>query len=202
MTSVYRQIGIGCEKLFRTVLRDSLGLSDQDVHWFYEAVLPTGKTRRLYLDARVPVSQIADERTRERFREWMRSCAKAVGIDPIVCSTLKGAVFEVRQGYQSKYSKRQVADIVNAATAYTQAYLPCLAILSTQIDTDILYRYKREKWVVITGVVGSNNPLTSTYDFMKDIVGYDLAGFFERNAHILRKEIEFVLNSLLSRDDQ
>ena len=31
MTSVYRQIGIGCEKLFRTVIRDSLGLTDTDV---------------------------------------------------------------------------------------------------------------------------------------------------------------------------
>ena len=35
MTSVYRQIGIGCEKLFRRVLKDSLELSDEDVTWSY-----------------------------------------------------------------------------------------------------------------------------------------------------------------------
>ena len=33
MTSVYRQIGIGCERLFRTVLRDSFDLADEDVNW-------------------------------------------------------------------------------------------------------------------------------------------------------------------------
>jgi hypothetical protein len=31
MTSVYRQIGIGCEVLFRTLLKDCLGLSSNDV---------------------------------------------------------------------------------------------------------------------------------------------------------------------------
>jgi hypothetical protein len=46
MTSVYRQIGIGCEKLFRTVLKDSLGLSASDVTWSYEIPLPSGKTRK------------------------------------------------------------------------------------------------------------------------------------------------------------
>jgi hypothetical protein len=33
MTSVYRQIGIGCEKLFRTILKDSFDLGDEDVTW-------------------------------------------------------------------------------------------------------------------------------------------------------------------------
>lgn len=49
-------------------------------------------------------------------------------------TTLKGAVFEVRQGYKSKDAKRQNADIANAAAAYTQAYLPCVVMLSSQID--------------------------------------------------------------------
>ena len=43
MTSVYRQIGIGCEKLFRTVLQDSLGLAATDVTWSYDLPLPSGK---------------------------------------------------------------------------------------------------------------------------------------------------------------
>jgi len=60
MTSVYRQIGIGCEKLFRTILRDALGLTDADVTWSYELLLPSGKTRTLYLDARVPLDKITD----------------------------------------------------------------------------------------------------------------------------------------------
>lgn len=202
MTSIYRQIGIGCEKLFRTVLRDSLGLSDADVTWSYEVLLPTGKKRTLSLDGRVPLQQIPDKVKRDQFHEWMRKSADEIGVDPKVFATLSGTVFEVRQGYKSKDSKRQNADIANAATAYTKAYLPCAAILSTQIDSDILYRYKGEKWAVITGVVGANNPLLSTYDFMRDIVGYDLAGFFKRNSRVLRKEIEVVLRALLTPEGE
>lgn len=198
MTSVYRQIGIGCEKLFRTVLRDSLGLSDADVSWSYDLLLPSGKTRTLYLDGRVPLAKVPDKTKRDQFHEWMRKCAAEVGVDPKVFSTLTGTIFEVRQGYKSKDSKRQNADIANAATAYTKAYLPCAAILSGQIDGDILYRYKGEKWAVITGIEGADNPLISTYDFMREVVGYDLAAFFKRNSKTLRLEIDNVLKALLA----
>ncbi len=202
MTSIYRQIGTGCEKLFRTILRDKLGLSDKDVTWSYKVLLPTGKKRILYLDGRVPLNRILNKSKRNQFHEWMRKAAEEVGVDPKVFATLKGTVFEVRQGYKSKDSKRQNADIANAATAYTKAYLPCAAILSTQIDSDILYRYRSEKWVVITGIIGAKNPLISTYDFMRDVVGYDLAGFFTRNSDVLRKEVEVVLRSLLTPESQ
>lgn len=43
MTSVYRQIGIGCERLFRAILRDCLDLSAEDVKWSYE--IPTAGGR-------------------------------------------------------------------------------------------------------------------------------------------------------------
>ncbi len=198
MTSVYRQIGIGCEKLFRTVLQDSLGLSTTDVTWSYTVPLPNGKTRTLYLDGRVPLSKITDKAKRNRFMGWMKDSADALGVDPKVFATLSGAVFEVRQGYKSKDSKRQNADIANAATAYTKAYLPCAAILSAQIDSDILLRYRSEKWAVVTGIEGAKNPLISTYDFMHDIVGYDLAAFFKRNSKTLRIEIDNVLKALLA----
>ncbi len=36
LTSIYRQIGAGCERLFRTILCDTLGLSETDVAWSYE----------------------------------------------------------------------------------------------------------------------------------------------------------------------
>lgn len=198
MTSVYRQIGIGCEKLFRTVIRDSLGLSDSDVAWSYEIPLPSGKIRTLYLDARVPIDKITDRAKRARFHDWMKQGADKLGVDPKLFSTLNGTIFEVRQGYKSKVSKRQNADIANAATAYTKAYLPCAAILSAQIDGDILMRYRLEKWAVVTGIVGLDDPLISTYDFMREVIGYDLAAFFERNSKVLRAEIDAVLKALLA----
>lgn len=198
MTSVYRQIGIGCEKLFRTAVKDTLGLSEADVAWSYAIPLSNRKTRMLYLDGRVPLDKIADKEKRTRFHAWMKNSAESIGVDPNVFSTLTGTIFEVRQGYKSKDSKRQNADIANAATAYTKAYFPCAVILSAQIDGDILLRYRAEKWAIVTGIEGANNPLISTYDFMRDVVGYDLAAFFKRNSKTLRSEIDTVLKILLA----
>ncbi len=202
MTSVYRQIGIGCEKVFRQVLQERLGLSDTDVVWSYEIPAPSGKTRTLTLDGRVPLAGIKDQSIRARFQDWMQSSANSLGVDAKVFSSLTGVVFEVRQGYKSKDSKRQNADIANASNAYIKSYLPCAVILSNQIDGDILLRYRAEKWSVITGVLGGNDPLTSTYDFMRDVVGYDLAGFFERNSETLRMEVDLVLRGLLATDEE
>lgn len=198
MTSVYRQIGIGCEKLFRTILKDSLSLEKEDVTWSYVVPKPNGKTRTLYLDGRVPLDKIPDAAKRAQFQAWMKTYADKIGIDPKVFRSLTGTVFEVRQGYKSKDSKRQNADIANAATAYTKGYLPCAVILSTQIDGDIMLRYRTEQWAIITGIVGANDPFSSIYDFMKDIVGYDLADFFRRNSHELRVQIDAVLKGLLA----
>ena len=55
-------------------------------------------------------------------------------VDRKVFQSLTGTTFEVRQGYKSKDSKRQNADIANAAAAYTKGYFPCAVILSGQID--------------------------------------------------------------------
>ena len=198
MTSVYRQIGIGCEKLFRTVVRDSLELSDEDVMWSYQVPSSSGRKRTLYLDGRVPLEKIGDKGKRDRFHQWMSESAKMLDVDDNVFQSLTGTIFEVRQGYKSKDSKRQNADIANAVTAYTKGYFPCAVILSGQIDGDVLLRYRVEKWSVITGIVGASNPLISTYDFMRDVVGYDLAAFFERNSSTLRTEIDTILTALLA----
>ncbi|MEX2169129.1 MAG: hypothetical protein WD851_07450 [Pirellulales bacterium] len=198
MTSVYRQIGIGCERLFRTILKDSFELSDEDVVWSYDIALDSGKTRTLSLDGRVPLDKIGDRAKRAVFHDWMKKSAETIGVDRRIFKTLNGTVFEVRQGYKSKDSKRQNADIANAASAYTKAYLPCAAILSAQIDGDILLRYRVAKWAIVTGIVGEGDPLTSTYDFMREVVGYDLAAFFQRNTKKLKNEIDAVLKALLA----
>jgi len=198
MTSVYRQIGIGCEALFRQIIRDTLGLSAEDVRWSYKVPLADGRSRTLSLDGRVPLEAIRDQDAKDRIHDWMAKAASNLGVDRRVFETLTGTIFEVRQGYKSKDSKRQNADIANAATAYTSAYLPCAVILSAQIDGDILLRYRAEKWAVVTGIVGANDALTSTYDFVKEVIGYDLAAFFERNRDVLRAEVDTVLQSLLA----
>ena len=198
MTSIYRQIGIGCERVFRTMLQDALGLSLEAVHWSYKTTGANRKKHTLYLDARVPLAEIPDQQARKRFQDWMKDSADAVGVTKKIFAALTGTVFEVRQGYKSKDSKRQNADISNAASAYIKGYLPCAAVLSAQIDSDILTRYRAEKWTVLTGLVGLNDPLRSTYDFAREVVGYDLAAFFDRNKKTLRDEVDKVLRALLT----
>lgn len=198
MTSVYRQIGIGCEQVFRLVLQDALGISAESSRWSYEVTGANNKKRKLHLDGRVPFGEVADTAAQTRFKEWMKAAADDVGVVDTVFGSLTGAVFEVRQGYKSKDSKRQNADIANAATAYIKGYLPCAVILSGQIDGDILNRYRSEKWSVMTGAVDLNDPLHSTYAFMRDVVGYDLSAFFQRNSKVLREEIDIVLKALLA----
>ncbi|MBF0108206.1 MAG: hypothetical protein HQL76_03415 [Magnetococcales bacterium] len=198
MTSVYRQIGIGCEKLFRQVLCDHLGLSVEAVNWSYTVPTSGGKTRTLHLDGRVSLADIRNTSTRKRFHGWMEQAAAAAGVAKPVFASLAGVVFEIRQGYKSKDSKRQNADIANASIAYANAYLPCAVILSAQIDDDVLLRYRRDRWSVLIGIVGSNDSLESTYEFMAEIIGYDLAGFFQRNRVALRAEIDIVLRALLA----
>ncbi len=144
MTSVYRQIGIGCEKLFRAILQDCLGLSVEDSSWSYEAHTADGRVRKLHLDGRVPLDKIKDKVALRKFRQWMKDSASLI-----------------------------------------------------QIDSDILLHYRAEKWAVITGVTGTSEPLLSTYDFLEDVVGYDLAAFFSRNQEILKNEVDSVLRKLL-----
>jgi hypothetical protein len=80
--------------------------------------------------------------------------------------------------------------------AYANGYLPVFAIFSSQIDSDIVLRYKNSRCGVITGTV-SNNPQQSLFAFCKTILGYDLAAFFKNNSEIFKTEINSVLKTLL-----
>jgi len=55
-----------------------------------------------------------------------------------------------------------------------------------------------ERWLVLRGIVGTNDPLASTFDFMKMVVGYDLEAFFRRNSATLKREVDAVLKALLT----
>jgi len=197
MTSVYRQLGIGCERLFRAILQDKLGLTEKQSKWSYKVARSGGRERTLSLDGRIALEDIQVKTTRLRVEQWMTKAANILDIDSNVQKSLAGVVFEVRQGYKSKDSKRQNADIANAATAYTKGYLPCAAILSLQIDEDIALRYTAEKWLLLSGYIGEDDPHKSIYTFMKTVVGYDLAAFFERNRTSFKRYVSDVLKTLL-----
>ena len=197
MTSVYRQIGTGCERLFQRLLQDTLGLNSEQVAWSYLVPGSDGKQRKLSLDGRIPLSAIPDAAAADRVRLWLRDAANAVKVAKKVAATLEGPVFEVRQGYKSKDAKRQNADVGNAANAYANSYVPTVVLLSSQIDDDISERYARAQWLILRGSL-SGSSLQSTYTFAREVLNYDLAGFFTRNAGRIRAEVETVIEALLS----
>lgn len=198
MTSVYRQIGIGMQFVFTQILVDHLDLTASDAVWSYTVEkIGSKKMRTLSLDGRIPLASVKDSAKRKRVEDWMKKCATKLGVDSKIMAALKGPVFEVRQGYKSMDSKRQNADIANAATAYMQGYLPVALLVSNQIDGTLVVRYTLEKWVILRGSLKGDST-ESTFTFCKDVIGYDLVGFFERNSAAFKAEIDITLKSLLS----
>lgn len=232
MTSLYRNLGTGCEHLVRRVIRDALRLTADQLRWEYVVgeedvdVFPgprepvvhpeditevsgaaedtgtvrRGKAKKNSLDARIDVRDVREASAKKRVAGWLQQVRKArpktVNWEP------RGAVFEVRQGYKSMDSKRQAADIANATKALEQSRLPVLMILSNQIDPNLVKRYTNSGWTILRGAIspmpGHDDPTSSTYAFMRKVVGYDLQKFFERNRTKLRSEVHRVLETLLT----
>jgi hypothetical protein len=188
ITSVYRQIGIGSEILFRQLLQDHLGLTTEQLNWSYEVATSSGQKRILKLDGRIEPENVANPERRQAINLWIQKAAHKLELGERVARAMQGIVMEVRQGYKSKDSKRQNADMANAVEAYTKGYLPVLVVLSTQIDGDIVERYERGKWLVLRGTVAGEDTL-STYTFAREIIGYDLAAFFQRTSERLKSVV-------------
>lgn len=106
MTSLYRQLGIGMERLFRRIIMDSFGLSENDANWSYEYTKPNGKVATRYLDGRLDFDLVeqAGIQKSDAIRSWVKNVANKLNIS----IALKGAVFEAREGYKSADSKRQM----------------------------------------------------------------------------------------------
>jgi hypothetical protein len=196
MTSIYRQIGIGCQWIFQAVLQDQLGLTKEQAAWSYRVPKGGNEERTLSLDGRIDLAHLRDRATRRRLLRWMQQVEERVELPAEFREQMKGVVFEVRQGYKSKDSKRQNADIANASNAYAHFYVPVVLLLSTQIDKDVRDRYAHARWLMLTGAT-AGEATTSTYVFCRDVLGYDLAGFFSRNSARIKRELEAILLTLL-----
>lgn len=197
MTSIYRQIGVGCEYLFREIIHDCAKYESKDsANWSYDTKTSSGKVKTLKLDGRIQFSDIKDSDMKQRAINWLDTYCKAIFNVP---APKNGIVFEVRQGYKSKDSKRQNADIDNATVAWSYGYLPIFAIFSSQIDSDIVLRYKNNRCGILVGTVGEDDN-HSLFTFTKNVIGYDLADFFKRNSELIKKEINIVLQELLSAE--
>ena len=193
MTSIYRQLGIGCERLVRKIIQDALALDDREVRWGYDSVRSDGKAQRLTLDARIDGQHVQDGKARDRLKHWLVRASGYVNQHRKVT----GTVFEVRQGYKSADAKRQNADLRFGLAAYDVGYLPVILVISTQVSSVVIDRYRQNKLLVLTGSL-SNDDRKSTLAFFENVVGYSLSGFFERNAQLIRGEVGVILTKLLS----
>lgn len=193
MTSVYRQIGIGCERLFRQIIFEQTGYENYNSsQWSYTATTKSGKEKVLSLDGRLEINEINNAIIRKNVENWIHEYLVDLDVD---VRELRGAVFEVRQGYKSKDSKRQNADLDNATVAYSKSYLPVFTIFSSQIDKDIALRYHNGKCGILVGNLQGSS-LTSLYKFCNDVLMFDLAYFFEKNSKLIQKEVNHVLKTL------
>lgn len=198
MTSIYRQIGIGCERLVRSIIQDRLCLTEDRVNWAYEVSSGVGSPPRiqtLTLDARIDIRDLQDEGDRERLESWLSRVKESINLGD--SHTLNGAVFEVRQGYKSADSKRQNADLRFGLRSYDAGYLPVVLIVSNQVSHVVARRYRDSKLLVLTGILGGDDCI-STFSFFENVIGYNLVEFFERNSDSIKGEMLGILDSLLS----
>jgi hypothetical protein len=196
MTSVYRQLGIGCERLLREIIRNSLGLTADAVAWSYEYEKESGGVGVHTLDARIDVGHVRDDAARDRLLAWIARSAATLGVAPDRARPLRGVILEVRQGYKSADSKRQNADLRFGMRAFNENYLPVLAIVSTQVSTPVCRRYRSAQLLVLLGLTGRGDT-ESTFTFFANVVGYDLPAFFTRNSAALRTEFTQIVDNLL-----
>jgi hypothetical protein len=196
MTSIYRQLGIGCERLLRGIVVDHLGLTEEEVKWSYDYEKEPGKNATHTLDLRIDMAHLRAQEHQDRLTEWLKKCGASLRLSEDRAGEMRGVVMEIRQGYKSADSKRQNADLRFGLRAYNENYLPAVVIVSSQVSEPVSRRYRSSQLLVLTGTSG--NATTSTFSFYQEVVGYNLAGFFERNSPKLRAEFGSVLKALLS----
>jgi hypothetical protein len=79
ITSIYRQIGLGSEELFRQILQDHLELTTQQIQWSYEI-----SSRTLKLDACIEPEYIINEVQRKMLLDWQQKIMGKLKLEPRV----------------------------------------------------------------------------------------------------------------------
>lgn len=198
ITSIYRQIGVGCERLLREVASDSLHLNSTQIDWSYEYESSRGKTGTHKLDARIRLTDL-DTQTRKRFKTWIELAKSVISTGQDGKFRPDGIVFEIRQGYKSADAKRQNADIRYAARANQDGLLPVVLVMSNQISKTIIDRYRRDGLLVTTGILDPD-PCVSSFALVQHLFGFDLLDFFERYQKVISQEVASVVETLLTAE--
>ena len=100
ITSIYRQIGIGCERLIREIFMDYLGLSSNDVKWSYTVESTNGKKRILSLDGRIVFSSVCNKEKLYRLLEWKDAIVDYLKLSKSVSEIINGVVLNKKEKIQ------------------------------------------------------------------------------------------------------
>lgn len=195
LTSIYRQIGVGAERLLREIIKDEFSLSQEEVEWKYEYNKTKTKKAFHILDARISLENLKCDEHRARVEDWLCKARKAARGD--ARTHLRGAIFEIRQGYKSADSKRQNADLRFGVKSYQNGHIPVVAVLSSQVSEMVIGRYRDAGMLVLTGV-RSEDPTVSTFAFFREVIGYGLEDFFVRSSPRIKEVIHSLIGKLLS----
>ncbi|MGN0845822.1 MAG: hypothetical protein ACI4RA_00380 [Kiritimatiellia bacterium] len=195
LTSIYRQIGVGVEQLLREIIKDGFSLEQEQVEWKYEYNKTKKQAAFHILDARISLDDLTNGNHVKRVTDWLKMARDTAHGDSR--TKLRGAIFEIRQGYKSADSKRQNADLRFGARAYQNGHLPVVAILSSQVSEAVIGRYRNAGMLVLTGL-HSNDPTVSTFAFFKEVVGYNLEHFFIRTSPKIKEVIHSLIEKLLT----
>ena len=196
MTSIYRQLGIGCERLLRQIIQDEYQLDDTQAAWSYTYDKGNGTLAIHTLDACIRTNDIKELTKREKFSSWLVATAHSMDYSKSNVDSLNGAVFEIRQGYKSADSKRQNADLRFGMRARSDdALLPVIVIVSTQVNNNVFQRHRDQRIHMMLGTLKGDN---STFNFFSDVIGYDLSDFFKRNSAVIRQRFEAIMKQLLT----
>lgn len=76
-----------------------------------------------------------------------------------------------------------------------------VSVISMQINDAARTHYLDNGILVMTGDVNSDDVMTSTFASMDRIIGYDFAGFFERNTSALKENMQTILEKTLTVKD-
>lgn len=195
LTSIYRQIGVGAERLLREIMKDKFSLSQEEVEWKYE--YRKSRTQKAFhiLDARISVEDLKDAAQAARVQAWLQRARQTAHGD--ARTHVRGAIFEIRQGYKSADAKRQNADLRFGVRAYQNGHIPVVAVLSSQVSETVIDRYRDAGMLVLTGI-RSEDSTRSTFAFCKEVIGYDLEEFFVRSSPRIKSMLHALIEKLLT----
>lgn len=176
-TAIFRKVGDLFQECVAEIVEDRLGLSRADQEYSFDLEI-NGSMQNRSLDVGIDLDSITSESARRRARKALTQAGAPASVSVAVC--------EIRGCYMIGDSKRIQADEQAATAARAAGLLPVMLVFCTTSLSSPIIRLRRS-WSLYEGM--------ETYDFLKNLTGFDLLGFLTEK----EKEIRVVTDLILDR---